>query len=115
MTLSTEKEKLLQSLLTSDALHKFQSGRKQEITFVEACRFWGVTDNLNGAAVDARLDHMQAGLAGVERDLGTGSATLADGRSLSTDDTEQLCDLHDYLEERFTRHLTLLRNRAGRG
>jgi len=51
----------------------------------------------------------------IERTIGKGGqATLGDGRHFTFDDANLLCDLHLYLEDRFSRHLTLLRNRAGR-
>jgi hypothetical protein len=43
-----------------------------------------------------------------------GRAVLASGQSISGDDTGLLCDLHDYLRQRFSPHLTLLRKRAVR-
>ena len=38
---------------------------------------------------------------------------LSDGRIFTSDDANLLDDLHLYLEDRFARHLTLLRNRIG--
>jgi hypothetical protein len=111
---SREQEKLLQSLFQSSALQKYQEGRKQEWTFADACRYWGITDNMQGDALDARLDHVRAHLADVERMLGAGSATLSDGRSITADEISMLYDIHNQLHTRFGRHLTLLRSRVQR-
>jgi hypothetical protein len=110
--LAEEHDRRLQALFLSPALQKFQEGRKPELTFPEACRFWGISDNLHGDAIDARLDALQRALADVERHLGSGSATLANGRSVTAADAGLLLDVHTYLEERFARHLTLLRTRG---
>ena len=38
-------------------------GRKQELTFADACRFWSITENLAGPALDARLQALRTALA----------------------------------------------------
>ncbi len=39
---------------------------------------------------------------------------MSSGRSIGADDISHLTDIHQYLEERFARHLNLLRNRVER-
>jgi hypothetical protein len=112
--LPRDQDKLLQTLFASTAVRKFQDGRKQELTFADACRFWSITENLQGAALDARLAGLRASLAEVERAVGRSKTVLSDGRLLTGDDANMLCDLHLHLEDRFSRHLTLLRNRVAR-
>ena len=53
-------------------------------------------------------------MAEVERLIGLGGAVLSNGRYITGDDTGLLLDVHNRLEERFARHLTLLRNRGVR-
>jgi hypothetical protein len=110
-----DQDKLLNTLFGTTALEKFQEGRKQEWTFADACRFWNITESLSAEVLDGRLDHLTAVLAELERQIGLGSAVLSNGRSVSADDVAQLYDVHSQLSTRFSRHLTLLRNRAGRG
>ncbi len=112
--LGAEQEKLLTNLLASTAFDKYRESRQAELTFADACRFWNVTESLGGDVLNARLDHVGAGIAAVERQVGFGSTTLNNGRSVTSAELEQLGDLHEYLEERFSRHLTLLRNRSPR-
>jgi hypothetical protein len=114
VSVTREQDKLLQSLFQSTALLKYQEGRKQEWTFADACRFWGITDNMTGEVLDGRLDHVRANLADIERHIGAGSATLSDGRSVSGDEISMLYDIHNQMHTRFGRHLTLLRSRSGR-
>jgi hypothetical protein len=109
-----DQEKYLLGLFSSTAVQKFEEGLKDELTFADACRFWGITENLHGEALTARLDRLRAVLAETERTLGAGSAELSNGRSISRDDISLLTAVHEYLEDRFARHLTLLRNRAGK-
>lgn len=112
--LTRDQEKFLQALFASTAVEKFQEARKQELTFADATRFWGITENLRGEALDARMDKLRAGLADMDRLVGDGNLTLSTGRSVSEDDIALLRDVHAYLEEKFSRHLTLLRNRTDR-
>jgi hypothetical protein len=114
VSVTREQDKLLQTLFQSSALLKYQEGRKQEWTFADACRYWGITDNMAGDVLDARLDHVRANLADIERQIGTSSAVLSDGRSVSGDEISMLYDIHNQMHTRFGRHLTLLRSRAGR-
>jgi hypothetical protein len=112
--LDRDQEKFLLGLLSSTAVQKYDEGRRQELTFADACRFWGITENLHGEALDARLEKLQRGLADLKRELGKAQAVLPGGRTVGPDEVSQVCQVHAYLEERFARHLTLLRNRSGR-
>ncbi len=112
--LDREHDKLLQGLFASTAYDKFREGRQQELKFADACRFWGITENHSGDAIDVRLDQVELALAESERRIGAGRAVLASGQSISAGDTGLLCDLHGYLRQRFTPHLNLLRKRAAR-
>jgi hypothetical protein len=114
-SLNRDQEKFLQGLFASSAWHKFRENRKSDITFADACRFWGVTDNMPGEALDNRLERVRIELTGVEVRLGRGSAVLSDGRSVSTEELGTLLDTHAFLEGRFGRHLNLLRTRGAKG
>lgn len=113
--LTKDHEKFLHQLFNSSALQKFQEGRKMELVFADACRYWGITENMNAATLDAKLNLFRANLGEVDRQVGVGETTLTGGRAVGAADIGQLADLHAYLEERFGRHLSLLRNRSGRG
>jgi hypothetical protein len=110
--LSRDHDKLLQGLFVTSAYEKFREGRQQELTFADACRFWSITENLAGDALDTRLDHLRGALAEIERQVGFGSTILGDGHNITVDDIGQMCDIHRHLLQRFSRHLTLLRNRV---
>jgi hypothetical protein len=111
--LGREQDLLLQQLVASTAYQKLQQGRQGEWTFSEACRFWSIGDRL-GSAVEARLDELQAQLAEIERALAGAAVTLGNGQEIGAAEVGQLLDLHQKLEQRFVRHLTLLKSRAER-
>ena len=112
--LTRELEKFLLGLLNSVALEKYTEDRKQELTFADASRFWGITDSMHGDVLDSRMNRFRAQLSDLDRLVGTDSVDLSNGRNVSADDIAQLTVLHDYLEERFARHLNLLRSRVER-
>lgn len=109
-----ELERSLLALLEGPTLSKFLEGRRQELTFSDACRFWGISDTAQGQAVDARLHKLRQQLTDFERLVGADGVVLSNGRSVSGEDVAQLRMVHDYLRERFARHLNLLRSRAAR-
>jgi hypothetical protein len=109
-----ELEKFLLGLFGSVAVEKFDEGRKHEITFSDASRFWNISDQLHGEALDSRIDRFRAQLADVTRFLSSGETDLSNGRAVSSDDVSHLTTIHEYLEDKFGRHLSLLRSRGGR-
>jgi hypothetical protein len=112
--LSREQEKFLLHLFGSSAVQKYEEGRKQDLTFADASRFWNITDSMHGDMLTGRLHQTRATIADIDRLLSRGPSELSNGRVVTTDDLTELSDIHAYLEERFSRHLTLLRNRAGK-
>ena len=110
--LSRDQEKFLTGLFDSAAIEKFDEGRKSELVFGDACRFWGITENTHGETLNSRLNKVRIQLADLERIMARGDMEMTNGRSVSADDISHLTDVHQYLEERFARHLNLLRNRV---
>jgi hypothetical protein len=112
--LSRDQEKSLLASLGSTAVHKFEEGLKNELTFGDACRFWGISENLHGSALDQKLTSQRQNLLEIERLIGQTSVELNNGRSVSREDVSLLTAVHEWLSDRFSRHLSLLRNRNGR-
>ncbi len=112
--LSREREKFILGLLDSSAVQKFEENRKLELTFADACRFWGITENMKGDVLDARLDEFQEQLAELDRALANADSELSSGRVVSAGDVRVVTNIHRYMEDRFERHLNLLRSRPGK-
>jgi hypothetical protein len=112
--LPRDQEKYLQTILSSSAVKKYQEGQKDELTFADACRFWGITENLHGDALNSRLNRLLTSLSELKESIGPRGVELSGGRHVSLDDLLEIGGIHEYLEARFTRHLNLLRNRSGR-
>src|SRR5207237_1541743 len=56
--ISREQEKTLLALLNSAAAQKYQDGTKHELTFADASRFWGISENLHSAPLDVKLQNI---------------------------------------------------------
>ncbi len=112
--ITRDQEKTLLSFLNSTAVQKFQEGSKHELTFVDASRFWGISENLHGPALQAKLDHTTHLLAEMDRVLAKGDAVLSNGQNISVADLNLLGGLHSYMTEKFSRYLNLLRSRGAK-
>ncbi len=112
--ISREQEKSILTLLNSTAVQKYQEGTKHELTFADASRFWGISENLHGAALEAKLNGVAALLAELDRILAKGDAVLSNGQNISTAEVDLLGAVHSYMNEKFARLLTLLRSRGGK-
>ena len=49
------------TLFTSPAVRRFKEGMKREITYKDACRFWGLADNVHGDADEPDEDPDHSG------------------------------------------------------
>jgi hypothetical protein len=114
MRLQRELERFVLALLDSSAVQKFEDNRKAELTFADACRFWGVTENMKGDQLDAKLELVQTNLTELDRLSSDADAQLSSGRLMTAGDVRVLTNIHRYMEDRFDRHLNLLRSRAKR-
>jgi len=112
--LSREHEKFLLGLFETSAVQKFEENRKAELTFADACKFWNISENMKGDQLDSKLTQFEQTLTELDRTLAGGDAEVAGGRVMSAGDLRVLTNIHGYMEDRFGRHLNLLRSRAGR-
>jgi hypothetical protein len=112
-TLPREQEKLLISLLDSSGHEKLKKNKAHDLSFADACRFWGLADHLPAEAIDSRLELVQRALDHAEKMSAKGSVRVGH-RDISRSEMEMLRDTNEHLQERFSRHLSLLRSRGGR-
>ncbi len=114
LRLPRDQEKFVVGLLDGTAVQKFEENRKQELTFADACRCWGITENMKGDALDTRLEQFEGQLSELDRLLAQQDAELSNGRVLTAGDLRVLGNIHRYMEDRFERHLNLLRSRTAK-
>jgi hypothetical protein len=111
--LPREQDKLLVGLLDSSAHEKLRKNRAHDLSFADACRFWGLADHLSADAIDSRLELVHRTLDQAIR-LGSKGSLKAGHREASRTEVEAVRDTNEHLQERFARHLQLLRSRGGR-
>jgi hypothetical protein len=111
LRLSRDHEKFLKVLFDSSAVRKFEDNRKQDLSFADACRFWGVTENMRGDQLDIRLEDVDRTLAELDRALADADAESVSGRVVTAGDIRVMTNIHRYMQDRFERHLNLLRKR----
>lgn len=83
----------------------FCAGRKNELTFSVACDFWGATST---AAVKQTSEFFLELLI----QLASADATMPDGRVVTFKEVKALEHLHVWLQDKFERHLKLLRTQS---
>jgi hypothetical protein len=112
--ITRDQEKFILALLDSSAYQKFEENRKLELTFGDATRFWGITENMRGDQLDARLSQFEATLSELDRALAPADAELGNGRILSAGDVRVVTNIHRHMEDRFSRHLNVIRSRGSK-
>ena len=86
MKLPRDQDKLLANTLRQHGLREVPEDRKPELTFADACRFWSITENLSGDALDDRLAIVRATLADIERQVGSAGPSSATAGIITGDD-----------------------------
>ena len=108
-------EQQLFDLFNNTAVRRFKDGMKREITFKDACKFWGLAENAQGDAVDATLNKVPATLEAVEKLLIGDTVELpTKGQSVTQAELKAIAGVHRYLTETFARHLSQQRERTRR-
>lgn len=102
---------LVLKLEATIAAEKHRAGRKDELTFQEACAFWGITEDDRGERIGQRVARITDGLEKALRATEAGGLVLESGRLLTAEDVERVLRVSDYMAARFARHVALLRNR----
>jgi hypothetical protein len=110
--LNRDHERFVKVLFDSSAVQKFEDNRKHELTFADACRFWTITENMKGEQLDDKLEEMDHTLAELDRVLADVDAETTGGRIVTAGDIRVMTNIHRYMQDRFDRHLNLLRSRA---
>ena len=110
--MNREHERFLKVLFDSSAVQKFEDNRKHELSFADACRFWSITENMKGDILDEKLEEMDQTLAEMDRVLADVDAETSGGRVVTAGDIRVMTNIHRYMQDRFDRHLNLLRSRS---
>lgn len=111
--LNALQEGCLERIWDSTAWRKYEDGDRYNITFVDACNFWGLGFAPKGKTIDIALhkeftNPLEAILTKLE---GAAEVVTSAGRSLTTADLDKILQLDAYLQQQYLKHLKLLRAR----
>ncbi|MEW5702283.1 MAG: hypothetical protein AB1792_08655 [Candidatus Zixiibacteriota bacterium] len=111
--LSRSLQHELLRLLNTKVVLKYRSGRREEITFHDACTYWGISPRTSAIDYNGRMenfrgivDSVRAALQGREMTIKHGGATI------SLTDVDQLVEAHEYLLERFHHEIEFILRRT---
>ncbi len=111
-TIGPELERFVLAALDDAAVQKVAEDRKADVGFGDACRFWGLTEHMRKNQIEEQLSKRVNQLRELNRAC-TETCTLPrSGRILTPADVRLLWSTFFFLEERFQRHLDVLRGRG---
>lgn len=107
--LNRSQERLIRTLLSSEAKRLFDAGKTGDISLTTATAFWGVGHE-NAATVIRSLDRFLDEMLSI---VENGAVTLANGDKVTAGDVKLLRNLSNWLVNRFGKRLGLEERRAG--
>lgn len=108
--LPRDQERLLSNMLDSVVRQKVEKERGYDLSFSDALRFWGA-ENLHGRALDDHLHKVEQALEQAEELVRQGN-TVVGAKTLTRNDLDLLRRAQYLLQERFAKHLSLVRQRT---
>lgn len=114
VTLGTEDREALRRLLASKAFVKFTGDRVDEITFNDACGFWGISPRSRAKELNTRRRNIEGLLATAIQALGghEQAAFNHGGETYSSADLKQANELDQFLLNRFTDDIAVINKRT---
>lgn len=104
-------EKFILRITTTQAIRRFRTGAKFEITFRDACSFWGVADPTDLMAVRKAASSTPEEIARAEELFTGDKLVLSNGQLVTMDELKMISAVHSFLSEQFARQLDLSRVR----
>jgi hypothetical protein len=102
----------LQKLLGTRAVEKARSGHIDDITFTDASSFWGITARSTAMTFQARLGDVEGVLRAAQGAAAQRPIRFEHGgKAYTSNDVQQLIDLHRMMLERFSSQLDIIRGR----
>src|ERR1043166_1066480 len=109
--LAREQQNWILGCLESTAFKKFRKSRKADVSFSDACGWWGITENARGSQIDELLAGFVDKLIEVGQMISAGQPPSGDGRVGWGGGLRLGTGVNKFLEEKIQRHLRLIRER----
>jgi hypothetical protein len=112
LSLSRGIEAELQRLLAARATDKYRLGRKDQITFRDACAFWGISPRSSAIELEGRRASAQDTIQRALQAIDEGGTTFEHaGAPLQRQDVEGLTSAAAYMEAAFSSELEVISRR----
>ncbi|MBM4047744.1 MAG: hypothetical protein FJ279_21780 [Planctomycetes bacterium] len=111
--LPREVERDLRRLFGSRAMEKYRNGRAGDLTFFDACAFWGISPRSSANEFKGRMANLD-GILGVARRAIQGKAVTFEhgGDAFGVSDLDELSALHEELLRRFHDEVQVISKRT---
>jgi hypothetical protein len=110
--LSREIEQQLRRLFDTRATDKVARGHPEEITFYDACAFWGISPRSSAIELEGKIANLREVLQSAQKVAKGGTICLEHGgRTYGPEDLEVLLHTHEHLLSQFTPELEVIRTR----
>jgi hypothetical protein len=111
--LSRKHKEELRNLLNSRAFAKWKQQRPDEITFMDACGFWGITPRSSAIELESHLGHVDDLLRRAVGAFASGDVALEHaGDVIAPESISSLRKLHDEIQNAFAQDLAVIRRRT---
>lgn len=110
LTRQTRRE--LERLFASRAVEKFRNNRGSEVTFFDACGFWGISARSSAIQLEGRIANLCTVIGTARKATGSKDAALRHGGpAFGSADLDMLLSVHEELAARFKAELDTIRKR----
>jgi len=110
--LSREIEQQLKRLLCSKAVEKFRNRRLDDITFYDACAFWGISPRSSAIELEGRIANLKHAVESARNVAQEKMVTFEHGgHAYSSRELDTLLEVHENLLERFVEQIAVIQKR----
>jgi hypothetical protein len=103
----------LKRLLASRALSKQRNGQMNDITFYDACTFWGITPRSSAIELEGRLKNFTGVVEAARGQVAASAAAFQHaGATYDSGDLEELRSLNAFLRREFSREIDIIGKRT---
>lgn len=113
--LPRDVQQQLQRLLTSKAAGKVRNGRAEDLTFHDACVFWGISPRSSAIEFNGRVANFNRILEAARKTVEGKTATFEHGgKAYRARDLDDLMEVHQQLQTRFRKEIEVIQKRTDR-
>lgn len=105
-------EEHLKRLLISRAVEKIRNNRTEDLTFYDACAFWGINPMSSAIQLEGQIANLEGIMQSARTAVGESMATFGHGgQAFGAQDLDSLMEAHKLLLEKFRMELDVIRRR----